>query len=352
VLKRDNKLVTDRVNLLTFALRPMLPASRAAMESGKLTKDEVLKAAMDLGQPEAEALAMFDQLDLDGDGTLDYSEFAAAFRDDGKDGGSTSHKGKRMAMLAEMAAHPQWHLLLDVAGKKEGRTQRKTHTRWFRELQALVAKADPASDRPVEGSSGKKFTYAADPGLLVWDLCCCVAAWRQRDSYVAICQGSHLNPDNTHAVVAQFLDVAQAQAAAWSRAEAHRFAAAASAHGRRRCSGSREASLPLVLGLQEWPGAGSAREAVYRSACVERGLHVVAPGDDVALAWTANVLPADASAAGVARGRLDGDGHGVGWAALDLTSEGGWAGAAEAGTQAPTPDLTGAHNLHRKTSLR
>jgi hypothetical protein len=59
VLERDNKLLTDRVNLVTFALRPMLPATKAAMESGKVRKEEILRAALGLGQPEDEVLAMF-----------------------------------------------------------------------------------------------------------------------------------------------------------------------------------------------------------------------------------------------------------------------------------------------------
>ena len=371
MLKRDNKLLTDRVNLLTFALRPMLPATKAAMESGKVTKEEILKAALGLGQPEDEVLAMFNALDLDSDGTLDYEEFIAAYRDNGPCGNNQSDKAKRMATLVEMVAHPQWHLMLGVEEEEmekndpdKEQSPPLTHARWFQELEALVVQADPTTEQPMACSSEKKYTYALDLGLLVWDLCCCVLASRQRQAYVATCRASHLNPDNTHAVVAQFLDVAQAQAAAWSRAEAIRVMEAKQQQQHQTISEeevqeeqvSDVRELPLVLGLQEWPGSGSAREAVYRAACVERGLHVVAPGDDVALAWSATVLPFSRSGAATAEplrtSAKDADGHGAGWAALDLTSEGGWEGAAQAGAQAPTADLTGAHYLHRKTSLR
>ena len=376
VLERDNKLLTDRVNLVTFALRPMLPATKAAMESGKVTKEEILRAALGLGQPEDEVLAMFNALDLDGDGTLDYEEFTAAYRNNGPCE-ERSDQTKRMATLAEMAAHQQWQLLLSANEVEDAEAEKSrplTETRWFQELEALVVQADPTVDRPAPCASKKQYTYAVDFNLLVWDLCCCVLASRQREVYVAICRASHLNPDNTPAVVAQFLDVAQAQAAAWSRAEAKRASEAQLQEEQQRSineegeqvqlqqqtsPSSRE--LPLVLGLQEWPGSGSVREAVYRAACIERGLHVIAPGDDVALAWSANVLPCSRSGAGeVAAAAVEPsgtsgkgfDGHGAGWAALDLTSEGGWEGAAHAGAQESTADLTGAHYLHRKNSLR
>lgn len=62
---------------------------------------------------------------------------------------------------------------------------------------------------------------------------------------------------------------------------------------------------------------GSERERIFRAACSARGLQVLAPGDDVALAFSNSPLSISDPA------------NEVSWRPLVLTVSGGWAGAAD-----------------------
>jgi hypothetical protein len=88
----------------------------------------------------------------------------------------------------------------------------------------------------------------------------------------------------------------------------------------------------LVLGLQEWPTVGSERERVFRDACSARGLAVLAPGEDVALAYS---VSSEASSADGITSREVRDSEN--WLPLNLTARGGWAGAAAAPVEGELP---------------
>lgn len=101
-------------------------------------------------------------------------------------------------------------------------------------------------------------SYAKDPNIAVWDLCCCVLATRQPIPFTSICTHTHLNPENETGGEVFFQ-----QAITQSSAE----------------------SMPLVLGLVEWP-VQETRETAFEETCARHDLTVTqgCKGSQVALA--------------------------------------------------------------------
>lgn len=107
---------------------------------------------------------------------------------------------------------------------------------WREEMIALLARADSS--------------YAQDVNLWLWDVTCNVVAASAPSEYEGICKSSYLNADNFLSLGLQFADAAL-------RAAADR---------------------PLVLGVQEWPAAGTQKGNSYLEAFSSRGMCVHAPG--------------------------------------------------------------------------
>ena len=93
-------------------------------------------------------------------------------------------------------------------------------------------------------------TYRKSPSLLAWDLLCCVVASEDASTFAETCKASYLNPDNTERHAQIFVD------AALNVARDARMG---------RC----------VLGLQEFPQAGTPRAAVFEAAFKTAGFEVV-----------------------------------------------------------------------------
>merc|ERR1719178_149345 len=93
-------------------------------------------------------------------------------------------------------------------------------------------------------------TYRKSPSLLAWDLLCCVVASEDSATFAETCKASYLNPDNTERHAQIFVD------AALNVARDARMG---------RC----------VLGLQEFPQAGTPRAVVFEAAFKTAGFEVV-----------------------------------------------------------------------------
>ena len=88
-------------------------------------------------------------------------------------------------------------------------------------------------------------TYRKSPSLLAWDLLCCVVASEDAATFAETCKASYLNPDNTERHAQIFVD------AALNVARDARMG---------RC----------VLGLQEFPQAGTPRAVVFEAGSRRR----------------------------------------------------------------------------------
>lgn len=132
---------------------------------------------------------------------------------------------------------PQWSLLLQA--------RQPDKQPWLFELQSLLTTN----------------SYGKDPNMAVWDLCCCVLATRQPEPYTSICTHTHLNPSNETGGEVFF------QAAMTST---------------KTSSGE---SMPLVLGLVEWP-VQVTRELAFLDTCSRHDLTLTqgCKGAQVALA--------------------------------------------------------------------
>lgn len=165
--------------------------------------------------------------------------------------------------------------LLTFALRPYGADERPSWLRrdgWREEMLTLVALPDSP--------------YAEDARLFVWDLACNVVADAAPEEYAGVCERSHLNPANFEALAGRFALAVQTAAA-----------------GR-----------AVVLGLQEWPPAGSPKGRAYAAAFARHGLRVLSDeggSSSCAIAYTEEALGApelvDVSGArGVMQAAIDG----------------------------------------------
>jgi hypothetical protein len=102
-------------------------------------------------------------------------------------------------------------------------------------------------------------TYKQSPCLLAWDLLCCVVASDDSATFAETCRASYLNPDNTARHAQIFVDAA---------------VTTMRAVGAAKC----------VLGLQEFPQAGTPRAVVFEAAFKEAGFALVRAARSCAVA--------------------------------------------------------------------
>lgn len=132
----------------------------------------------------------------------------------------------------------QWHLLNEPGGQT-----------WQKVMTGLVKGDDTASWTYTKDDDGAR-------NLFFWDMMCNIVASETKAQYLGVCQRSQFYPgnlaNNTKKYVAQ---IEQAQ----------------------RRAGS---NTPLVLGMQEWPEAGTDQRAEYTKQLKAKGILLAEPDQD------------------------------------------------------------------------